>query len=778
MLRSAGAVRMDVPVPACATRAMQRDRIMPRVSAASHRLAQLATPHKWSLGGGRRVLWAPEFPLFLHQPGFWDPGTYLEHKLEGLLTWTLLDGGEELPWVAGARHWQPDVLTTKFTAAGINATERKSVRPDDTFASVLELRNTRRVARTLDLILWARVDATDIGEVRFADVRGAVAGIRGHYSTHDADGRVRHNLTLSWALVDSRGKATAATSWCVQTSEYSGTQPDWRLTPFYELFDGKLPDTGHWFGGIDERHGGRPLKRHVFLALHRRVRVGPGKAVSVGGGCRVAPRDGGHARARVPGWEGYFAGAPEFLCSDPYLERYFDYRLFGLRLNAIDHGRAPLAQPCVFEGINPGWFRHAISYSSQVLPKDLRWLHDPTLAQGCILNFLTTRGADGFIGGGLLPERAEENWRTEHMYHCDWGGAARLVYELHPDRSFLATCYEGLAAHAEWFDRTRDAERTGLYDVCSQAETGQEYMSRYLFADARADEWGTFRLKGVDATVYVYLLKRALAWMAQELGRPQQEAENWQARAAVTLDAVRAKMWDPQRRKFCDVHAQSGRRSPARALTDFYPFLCDLASIHHLPAIYDHLLNPKAFWTEWPAPSSALDEKLSDAYGRWRGKRMNCPWNGRTWLMTNSHIAEVLAHAALTLDPALEPYAAAFLTRTIHMLFVDRDLLKPTSYEYYNPLTGQAPFFRATDDYMHSYLIDLVIRYVVGLRPQADGALVIEPLQFGLKHFALRNCRVRGEEVEVTWDGRQLAARYGQRRQRVKGWERLVFERR
>src|SRR2546429_4324554 len=27
----------------------------------------------------------------------------------------------------------------------------------------------------------------------------------------------------------------------------------------------------------------------------------------------------------------------------------------------------------------------------------------------------------------------------------------------------------------------------------------------------------------------------------------------------------------------------------------------------------------------------------------WKGKRHNCPWNGRVWPMTNSHIIEALA---------------------------------------------------------------------------------------------------------------------------------------
>ena len=163
-------------------------------------------------------------------------------------------------------------------------------------------------------------------------------------------------------------------------------------------------------------------------------------------------------------------------------------------------------------------------------------------------------------------------------------------------------------------------------------------------------------------------------------------------------------------------------------------------------------------------------------YGRWLGKRHCCPWNGRTWLMTNSHIADVLAQAARTLDPGLEAYAVTLVTRFIHMLYTDRDLSRPTSFEYYNPVTSQAPFFRATDDYMHSYIIDLILRHVVGLQLQPDGELLIQPLQFGLSHFSLENGVVAGRPLRVRWDGKSLSATYGKRSARRKGWGSLHFD--
>ena len=37
-------------------------------------------------GGGKMVLWAPEFPLWLDQPGFWDHACYLDYKVAPVFT--------------------------------------------------------------------------------------------------------------------------------------------------------------------------------------------------------------------------------------------------------------------------------------------------------------------------------------------------------------------------------------------------------------------------------------------------------------------------------------------------------------------------------------------------------------------------------------------------------------------------------------------------------------------------------------------------------------------
>ncbi len=751
-------------------------------------LSLLRRPDKISLGGGRMLIWAPEFPLWAERAlGFWDHACFLEHRVEPLFTVTFLNERlRPLEFVPASAEWTPArrLDAGELAGAGIDIVQERSLTADDVLITCLSLTNRRAEPARLFAVVWT-AQATGpessgpwLGQPRIEGGRIAF--------TRRAQGGV-DTAEAHYAM--AIGADRPPRSWSINLSDFAAGRanyPRWELTPFYEkMTPAGLPRDHQIRGGPwDSR-----ANALIFFGLEYPLALAPGETATFTTGCAVAPTKRAADLAldqalslRDPltisaaQWEDWFAGVPQFACSDPYLERAYWYRWFGLRLNAVDTGgRFNLPHPCVYEGINAGWFRHAISYSAHAHMRELRWRHDPALAQGSLLNFVAHQRQDGSFPG-ILMTGAKASILPDFLYHADWGGAVRALYAIHPDPAFLNQVYEPLARYAAYFQRERDPEGWGLYDVRNQAETGQEYNSRYLFADPQADRWGQFRLKGVDATVYIYELFRTLAWMANELGRADQ-AGRWAAAAAATREAVRERMWDAEAAWFCDVHPASGARSPARPATGFYPFLTDLAGPEHLAALTRHLLNPAAFWTPSPVPSTALNDPGTglksgtgfSATGEWKGKRLICPWNGRSWLMTNSHVCQALAHAAQTLDLALRPQAAELIRRCITMTFLDGDPTRPTSYEYYNPLTGQPPVFRGTDDYMHSWLADLILQFVAGLQPSlptpsaralAEGAkgvrgepgpIVLDPLPFDLDYFTLEDTRVAGRRLDVSW---------------------------
>ncbi|MBC7895927.1 MAG: hypothetical protein H7066_10980, partial [Cytophagaceae bacterium] len=407
--------------------------------------------------------------------------------------------------------------------------------------------------------------------------------------------------------------------------------------------------------------------------------------------------------------------------------------------------------PTLCEGV--GFFHQPITYSGQCHVRELRWLHDPGWARGVLRTFFDHQKEDGSLHGRVYVNHLEGT----DFYHANWGDALLALDAVSPDDDFIIELYPALARHAEWLFRTRDAEGSGMIDVVDQYETGQEYMSRYQAVDPGADAYGwenRIRLKGIDVTVYAYALLRALERVCVRAGLPD-ERRRWGTMARRTRDAVRARMWDPDAQMFSDVDPRTGERTGVAAAVCFYPYFTDIADESHLPGLERSLLDPTRFWTPYPVPSSSLDDPLFNAIAEWKGKRHVCPWNGRVWPMTNSHVVEALGRWATPDRPALREATAHLLRRFVHMMFHGGDLGRPNCFEHYNPFTGAASEYRGIDDYQHSWVADLILQYVMGLRP-SQGALLVDPMPFGLEFAEVTGVRIQGHDVTVRIDGPQV----------------------
>lgn len=737
-------------------------------------LKSLARKDKWYVGGGRRLVFAPPFPQWLEAPGFWDEAHFHEYKIQPVFTVTLLDSSSVLvsPRRIGGAHWTPDRWIRRFEYESFSVTETLALGEGDTLVSEHCFHPFGGQSPGIQAVLWT-IEDTRPGTGHGVSLVSHQDGV----STYRMD--IAGGLWTALALVPS------AVSHGVQLSEGSAIQPHWEFTPFAEKWrSGKgLPNTIQ-MGGINP-HG------LLYIALHApvttttlwamrsfgRTKQEAVDAIVASVQAAITPKE--EETGRIPTsdvgtaspalralgeiaadrWNHVFDTVPQFECSDPFIEKYYWYRWYGVHLNTVPGGFGAVKYPAVAEGI--AYFRSPISYSAQVLVNEVRWMRDPALARGLILNFLENQRPDGSFPGILRAFPPPGDAALESFYHASWGLAVLELHKIHPDIDFLKQCYEPLARYAKYFDEVRDPEHCGLYDVLNHFETGQEFMRRYHVVNENADQqnWGSnFRLKGVDATVYLYETKRALAWIAAAIGRDE-DAARWNSEADAIKRAVLQLMWDPTGGMFFDVDPRTMQRTGVKAAICFYPYRTDIASDDHLDGLKRHLLNPAEFWTPYPVPSSSADDPMFSAKGEWKGKRMVCPWNGRVWPMTNSHIVDALGHSAYALDPSLKPRLAEFLQKYVRMMFFKKpgsnepDVGRPNCFEHYNPLSGVPSVYRGIDDYMHSWVADHIIRYVAGLQPELDGVLIVDPLPLGLKHLTLGNVPYKGHLIGIKLDG-------------------------
>jgi hypothetical protein len=135
---------------------------------------------------------------------------------------------------------------------------------------------------------------------------------------------------------------------------------------------------------------------------------------------------------------------------------------------------------------------------------------------------------------------------------------------------------------------------------------------------------------------------------------------------------------------------------------------------------------------------------------------MNCPWNGRVWPMTNSHVAEALASTAISFsDEGMRKKTAEFISRFVKMMFFDEDPNRPNCFEHYNPVSGKPSVYRGIDDYQHSWVNDLILKYVCGIRPE-EFSVVIDPFPFNVDRVAVDNVMIRGRRIRVQIQGKRF----------------------
>jgi hypothetical protein len=116
--------------------------------------------------------------------------------------------------------------------------------------------------------------------------------------------------------------------------------------------------------------------------------------------------------------------------------------------------------------------------------------------------------------------------------------------------------------------------------------------------------------------------------------------------------------------------------------------------------------------------------------------------------MVNSHLVDAIANVARCQESTeLKQKAGEALMKAIRLMFHQGDPTRPNSYEHYDPATGAPSLYRGYDDYMHSWIIDLILRHAVGVVP---GGATVDPLPLGVEWIQCTQIPHQGSYMDVT----------------------------
>jgi hypothetical protein len=454
---------------------------------------------------------------------------------------------------------------------------------------------------------------------------------------------------------------------------------------------------------------------------------------------------------------------PAFSCSDLAFEKMYYYRWYLLKKCAIQARRFILNHPymdrVLYEGVAGRWFTKVIGLPLPLQIMEARWLNDKSYATSQARVAIT---------------------KPDFFDYLNWTPYA--IWQLHlvaPNKSLIK---EALPVMQNFVatEAAKDEDGDALPTVWGSWITGMEYQpSFHYFTSPRwdhtkGDEFVTddqltkdaavykkfLPLERVDEATYYFLNNLAIAKSSMLTG-DSATSKDYQQRAANIRLAVLEKMWDKQKEFFYDLNPTTDEKAIGAKMADgFFPFLFGELADKTQSSVFKHLLNPQEFWTKWPVPSASQDCPAFDSHGFWKvGPKASaenpyqyvCNWNGPTWLFSNALILDSLGSAAQMSDD--ENLRIAFMElfkRHTRIQFLKQDFSLPCAVEHYDSRTGEN--IRLLADYFHSSYNDLLIRFVIGIKPREDDLIEIAPLANPPMSFTIRDIRYRHHKISMNFN--------------------------
>ena len=342
-------------------------------------------------------------------------------------------------------------------------------------------------------------------------------------------------------------------------------------------------------------------------------------------------------------------------------------------------------------------------------------------------------------------------------YSCPMSHAIMEFYKVCPTIELIQAAYPALKEiYAKWEENHWD-EQAGLYWQKDWRDGMEISVSGTLCDD------GT----GYRTTInsYMYADAVALAQMAEILG-DQSDADMYKAKADMLKTAINEKLWDDQARFYMVIPRHRDMTfSHVRELHGYVPWVFDIPENDRYDA-WTHLSDTAGF--KAPFGPTTAEQRCAEFKVSYEGHV--CQWNGPSWPFATSQTLTALAgilhgdgeNEYLTKDVYLEnlrTYSSSH--RRVNekgdtICWIDENI---------DPYTGEwisrkmlmerdSPYYERGKDYNHSTFCDLIISGLIGIQPQADGSIVIQPLipEDEWDWFSLSNVRCAGRVISVVYD--------------------------
>ena len=337
-------------------------------------------------------------------------------------------------------------------------------------------------------------------------------------------------------------------------------------------------------------------------------------------------------------------------------------------------------------------------------------------------------------------------------------------HKVHPNVEFLKESYDDLKTiYSMWYDKRWD-EQAGMFWQLDGYDGMEVSVSGGLNKDAT----------GYRATLnsYMYADAVALATLAEMFGYTE-DVEYFKAEAAKMKSIVNDRLWD-EKDRFYKVIPRHGDMSfsYAREQHGYVPWMFGLPDASRNDA-WAQLTDPQGF--KAPYGPTTAEQRAEGFKVIYEGHA--CQWNGPSWPFATAQTLTALART-LHRDGENGPVTKDAYFETLKTYSNSHRRVNENGQkvcwidENQDPFTGEwiarkmliesgHKYRERGKDYNHSSFCDLIIDGLVGVQPQLDGSIVIEPLlpEGEWDWFSLSNVPCAGKTLTVVYD--KTGEKYG-----------------
>lgn len=321
-----------------------------------------------------------------------------------------------------------------------------------------------------------------------------------------------------------------------------------------------------------------------------------------------------------------------------------------------------------------------------------------------------------------------------------WNPAAVLeMWKVQGDTTFMLGLKPRLEEEYARWERTNRL-KNGLYWQGDVQDGMEESIS------------GGRKKKFARPTInsYMYGNARALAFMNRMTGETA-KASGYELKADTLRHLVETKLWNEDHQFFETLRGDT--LAAVREAIGFIPWYFNLPSSSQYDVAWNQLTDEKGFSAPYGLTTAERRHPLFRSHGV--GK---CEWDGAIWPFASSQTLTALGNYLNTLStPSTQNNLKNTFFRQME-LYVESQHHRGRPYigEYLDESNGAWLMGdrERSRYYNHSTFNDLIITGIVGLRPQEDGSIVVNPLvpQDKWDYFCLDGVSYRGHILTILWD--------------------------